>query len=254
MTAYGIQLYSLRDMAKNDLEGALQTVAALGYRSVEFAGFFGHPAQKVRQWLDRWNLACCGTHTPIDLLDPGVIDETIAYHRALGCDCLIVPAADWETEEKMQGNIARLNEAQKKLQENGITLGYHNHSREFFPTPYGKTVMDELLSQTAVELEPDTFWLFNAGIDPVAFLDAHKDRIRVIHVKDGLPTAPENRNYAHTHDGVKGTALGEGHAPVTSVRAWAVEHGVRMVVESEGLDPTGAEEVGRCIRFLRSLE
>lgn len=254
MTTYGIQLYSLRDMAANDLEGALQTVAALGYRSVEFAGFFGHPAKKVRQWLDRWDLVCCGTHTSIDLLDPGVIDETIAYHRALGCDSLIVPAADWETEEKMKANIARLNAAQRKLQENGITLGYHNHSREFFPTPYGKTVMDEILSKTEVQLEPDTFWLFNAGIDPVAFLDAHRDRIHVIHVKDGLPAAPENRNYAHTHDGVKGTALGEGEAPVKSVCAWAVEHGVRMVVESEGLDPTGAEEVGRCIRFLHSLD
>ena len=36
---YGIQRYSVRDITKEDLDGALGKVAAMGYKSVEFAGF-----------------------------------------------------------------------------------------------------------------------------------------------------------------------------------------------------------------------
>ena len=32
------------------------------------------------------------------------------------------------------------------------------------------------------------------------------------------------------------------------------KQGIRMVVESEGLDPTGLEEVKRCIDFLKAQE
>jgi sugar phosphate isomerase/epimerase len=41
---YGLQLFSVRDITGNDLEGALKAVAELGYSSVEYAGFFGHSA------------------------------------------------------------------------------------------------------------------------------------------------------------------------------------------------------------------
>ena len=251
---YGIQMYSVRDVAKEDLHAALRKVAELGYRYVEFAGFFDHPAEDVKAWLDECGLICSGTHTGLDQLTPEKIDATIAYHQAIGCKNLIVPSAAWRPEDVLEANLALMKEAQKKLAAAGIVLGYHNHSKEFFENPCGKVMEEELLARTDVELEVDTFWVFNAGLDPVEFLEAHKDRIHVIHLKDGIPSAPDCKNYAHVHDDVKGKALGEGKAPVEKVRAWAIANGVRMVVESEGLDPTGPEEVGRCIRYLRSLE
>ncbi len=251
---YGIQMFSVRDIAGKDLREALRKVAELGYLYVEFAGFFNHSAEEVKRWLNEFGLVCSGTHTGIDEIRPDRIDKTIAYHKAIGCDNLILPAAPWKPEDVMNANIALINEAQKKLAENGIALGYHNHSKEFFVNPCGKIIENELLARTHVELEVDTFWAFNAGIDPVEFLEAHKDRVRVIHLKDGIPTVPENRSYEHVHDGVQGKALGEGKAPVARVRDWAIRNGVRIVVESEGLNPTGPEEVARCIRYLRSLE
>ena len=45
-----------------------------------------------------------------------------------------------------------------------------------------------------------------------------------------------------------------GEAPVAAIREWALKNNVRMVVESEGLDPTGIEEAARCMEYLRSLE
>ena len=101
---YGIQMYSLRDITQNDLKGALKTVADQGYKYVEFAGFFGHPAEKVKEWLDEYGLICSGTHTGIDAITEENIEETIKYHQTIGCKNLIVPGADWSTEEKMNYN------------------------------------------------------------------------------------------------------------------------------------------------------
>lgn len=254
MVEYGLQMYSLRDITEKDLKASLKLAADIGYKYVEFAGFFGHAAEEVREWLDEYGLICSGTHTKGDAIAADKIDETIAYHKTIGCKNLIIPGMDWSTEEKMDANIALMNTAQKKLAENGITLGYHNHSREFFPTSYGKIIEDEIIRRTDVELEIDTFWAFNAGLDPVAYCESLKDRIRVVHLKDGIPSVVENRNIDHVHDGVIGKSSGEGEAPVKAVRAWAIENDVLMVIESEGLNPTGPEEVKRCIDYLRSLE
>ena len=251
---YGLQLYSVRDITKTDFKAALKKVAELGYKYVEPAGFFDQTAEDVKAWLDEFGLICSGTHTGMAALLPENIDATIAYHKTIGCNNLIVPGADWSTEAKMDENIALLNAAQKKLAENGIRLGYHNHSREFHVTDYGKVIEDEIIARTSVELEIDTFWAFNAGVDPVAYCESLKDRIRVIHLKDGIPSAPDCKNYFHVHDGVKGLSVGSGEAPVKAVREWALANGILMVIESEGLDPTGPEEVARCISFLRSLD
>lgn len=254
MTEYGCQMYSVRDSAQKDLKEALCRVAELGFTSVEFAGFFGHSAETVRAWLEEYGLTPFGTHTSGELLEPEKIGETIAYHKALGCKRLIVPGLSWGTEEKMAHNLALLKNAGKALAENGIVLGYHNHSKEFYETPYGRTAVKEILSETDTQLEVDVFWLYNAGLDPVEFLEAHRDRVFAIHLKDGLPVPAENRNYARTNDGETGLALGEGVVPVRAVREWAIRNGVGMVVESEGLQPTGLMEVGRCMQYLRSLE
>jgi sugar phosphate isomerase/epimerase len=238
---YGLQLYSVRDITGQDLEGALAKVAALGYRFVEFAGFFGHSADKVKAMLDTYGLTVSGTHTGWQELSADRIDETIAYHKAIGNKNIIIPGADLSTREKLDALIALINEAQPKLAEAGIVLGYHNHSHEFIETAYGAHIHKELEERTQVEFEIDTYWAYVAGLDPIALLERLGERVRVIHLKDG---------YSDGH----GMALGEGTAPVAAVREYAIAHGLTMVVESETCQPTGIEEVGRCMKYLKGLE
>ena len=66
---YGIQMYSLRDITKDDLEGALGKVAAMGYKYIEFAGFFDHTADEINAMLKKYDLILVGTHSSFaDLL------------------------------------------------------------------------------------------------------------------------------------------------------------------------------------------
>ena len=254
MIEYGLQLYSVRDITKENLKDALRRVAEMGYTYVEFAGFFGNSAEDVKAWLDEYGLKVSGTHTGAAAITPEALPETIAYHKTIGCKNLIVPSAKWTTAEELEYTIALFNYAKSKLDAEGITLGYHNHSKEFYVAPHGKVIEDEIINRTGVDLEIDTFWLFNAGIDVVPYLEAHKDRIHVIHLKDGNIPTEGTRDFATAHDGVKGVSVGSGMAPVKAVREWALKNNVLMVIESEGLNPTGPEEAGRCIEFLRSLE
>ncbi len=238
---YGLQLYSVRDAASENLAETLRQVAALGYQMVEFAGFFGHSASAVRQMLEDNRLEVSGTHTGCGELTSDTIEETIAYHREIGNHNIIIPAADFSTPEKLEEVLSVINAAQPKLSAAGITLGYHNHSHEFERNSYGVYLHKVLEERTQVEFEIDTYWAYVAGEDPIALLNRLKDRVHVIHLKDGFS------------DG-QGKALGEGTAPVRAVRDYAIQNGLRMVVESETCDPTGLEEAERCMRYLRALD
>ena len=57
----GLQLYSVRDLMKADLPGTLAKVAAIGYKEVEFAGYFGRTPAQIRELLRRDGLASPST-------------------------------------------------------------------------------------------------------------------------------------------------------------------------------------------------
>ncbi|MGB9603567.1 MAG: sugar phosphate isomerase/epimerase family protein, partial [Limisphaerales bacterium] len=62
----GLQLYSVRKECEKDLPGTIAAVAKMGYKGVEFAGYYGRDAKTLRKMLDDNGLKCCGTHIQID--------------------------------------------------------------------------------------------------------------------------------------------------------------------------------------------
>ena len=237
---YGLQLYSVRDVTESDLEGTLKKVAEIGYRYVEFAGFFGHSAEEVKAMLDRYGLIVSGTHSGLGDLDAD-FEGTVKYHKTIGNTNYIVPGAPTWTAVELDETIEKINKYQPMLAAEGIRMAYHNHDGEFKPNADGQIPHEEMERRTNIDFQIDTFWAFVAGKDPVEVITRLKDRVHVIHLKDGL------RN-GH------GYALGEGEAPVAAVREKAIELGMHMVVESETLQPDGISEATRCINYLKSLE
>ena len=73
---FGIQLYSVRDISAKSLEDALKGVSDLGYKYVEFAGFFGHTAEQVNEMLKKYDLTVVGAHSGVQDLCPEKIEET----------------------------------------------------------------------------------------------------------------------------------------------------------------------------------
>lgn len=237
---YGIQLYSVRDLAEKNLSAAVKRVAELGYSSVEFAGFFGHTSKEVNEMLNENNIRVSSTHSAFDDLVNNY-DETVAFHKAIGNKNYIIPSYDLSTQAKLDAFVEKVSEISKRLKQDGITLAYHNHARELIPNTDGSLIYDQLLYRTDLKLEIDTYWAFVGMKNPIALLERVGDRLACIHIKDG------------SADG-HGTPLGEGEAPVAQVYDYAVKNNIHMVVESETCNPDGITEAKICIDYLHSLE
>ena len=237
---YGIQLYSVRDLAEKNLEEAVRRVAELGYSSVEFAGFFGRTPEQVCRMLEENNIGLSSTHSSFDDL-VNKYDETVAYHKAIGNSLYIIPGYDLSSQEKLDCFIEKINPLSKRLAADGITLAYHNHAHEFQINADGSHIYDQLLYRTDLKLEVDTYWAFVGMKDPIALLKRVADRLVCIHIKDGSASG-------------EGTPLGMGEAPVGEVYRYAAENNIPMVVESETCKPDGITEAKICIEYLRSLE
>lgn len=238
---YGIQMYSVRDFTQTDLKDALRRIAGIGYRYVEFAGFFGHSAEEVRGWLEEYGLEVSGTHTPLRELEAD-FDGAVAYHRALGNRNIIIPGHDLSDQAKLDAFVEKVNRFQPMLEKAGLTLGYHNHSHEFIPNRDGSMIHEQMVWRTALRIEIDTFWYYNAtGNDATGIMERLRDRIDFIHIKDGFR-------------GGEGKPLGQGEAPTRQIYEYCRANGIPMVVESENLTPDGMTEAKTCFDWLRAQE
>lgn len=238
---YGIQMYSVRDMAETNLLGAIEQVGKLGYHYAEFAGFFGVPAEEVKAKLDACGMEVSSTHTGWTELTDDKIADTIKYHKTIGNSFIIIPGADLSTQAKLDAFIALVNRVQPVLAAEGIRLGYHNHAHEFRANADGSMIYEQIKRRTKLELEIDTYWAYVGGQDPIAMMHELRDRVHIVHIKDG------------SQDG-HGQPLGMGTAPAAEVYRTAVEMGIQLVVESETCNPTGMDEARICMDFLKAQE
>src|SRR5262249_22064422 len=65
----GVQLYTVRDAMKSDFEGTIAKVASIGYKEVEFAGYFDHPPKDIRAILDKNGLTAPSCHVPYSTVE-----------------------------------------------------------------------------------------------------------------------------------------------------------------------------------------
>ncbi len=240
MREYGLQLYSVKSHMEADMAATLREVAAMGYTTVQPAGFFGKTAEEFRALCEQNGLTVCGSHSGFGDLVNGKWEETVQYFRTIGCKDFIVPAAPWDTAEGLRDTIAKLNEYQPILAEAGIELMYHNHHGEFMPNKDGQIAHVEMQKNTSVKFEIDVYWAYRAGVSPLYVLEQLRDRITVIHLKDGTME--------------HGTPLGQGDVPIRAIVEWAEAHGVDMIVENEPTADVEMSEAKISIDFLRSLE
>src|SRR5450432_3311242 len=74
----GLELYTVRDALAKDFEGTLAQVAKIGYKEVEFAGYFAHvpdfnPSPKrTREILNVDGLTAPAAHVPYSALSPEI--------------------------------------------------------------------------------------------------------------------------------------------------------------------------------------
>ena len=184
----GVQLYTVREVMKDDFEGKLAKVAAIGYREVEFAGYENRTPQEIRAMLDRHGLTAPSAHVPYKSLGdswPAALDAA----HVVGHEYLVNPYIDDEVRKGPDGwkraaeTFNRAGEASHKA---GIQFAYHNHWFEFAPVN-GKLPYDILLEECdpkLVKMEMDLCWIEVGGQDPLKYFKKYPGRFPLVHVKD----------------------------------------------------------------------
>ena len=193
----GIQLYSLRAEMERSVEETLARLGALGYREVEFAGYFGRTPAQVRAAVRAAGLVAPAAHVPLESLEgdalPATADAALeAGHRGLVVAWL--PEARRGSLDAWHAMADRFNAIGQALQARGLHYAYHNHDFEFVPLE-GRVPYDVLLERAdpaVTTLELDLFWATRAGRDPLALVRDHPRRFALLHVKDSSGP-PEHR-------------------------------------------------------------
>jgi len=187
----GVQLYTVRDDVKKDFAGAVAKVAAVGYKEVEFAGYFDHSPAEVRSIVDKNGLSAPSCHVGYDIVE-NHWPETIEAAHTVGHSYIVCPWVDEKIRKSPDGwkKVAEtFNKAGAATAKAGIQFGYHNHTFEFTPDPNlgGKLPYDFLLDNTdpkLVAMEMDLCWISVTGHDPVAYFAKYPGRFPLVHVKD----------------------------------------------------------------------
>ncbi len=180
----GLQLYSIREQCKADLPGMLAAVAKIGYKGVEFAGYYDRTAKDLRKMLDDNGLVACGTHTPYESVQPANLEATIEFNRTIGNRFLIVPWMEGKSKQAWLDKAKEFNDLAEKVKPHGMFVGYHAHAHDFQKFD-GESAWDLFFGNTKPEviMQLDTSNCAEGGADPVAVLKKYPGRARSIHLK-----------------------------------------------------------------------
>jgi sugar phosphate isomerase/epimerase len=186
----GIQLYTLRDDARRDLERTLGDIAAAGYNDVEMLGGmnnFGMPPARVRAILDRNGLRAPSTHVGGGAFDD--LDRQLADAATLGHQYLILaslPVGANPTLDDYRRWADRLNESGRRSMTQGVRIGFHNHASDMKLID-GVVPYDTLIERTdpaVVRHQLDTGNMAMAGRDPLEYMRRFGSRYWSFHIKD----------------------------------------------------------------------
>lgn len=211
----GVQLFTIPQMAANDIKGTLKLLSKIGYREVEFFGpyefsapetierwkplaaqmgikqnaFYGYSLSDVKRMMSDLELTCPSVHLDLATLRQNMSSAMEAL-ASLGVKYVAIPTLTNPSERATLGDYQKLaaefSTLGEKMSKYGITFTYHNHGYEH-ALKDGKVPMDILLTETDkkyVTFELDIFWMKAAGGEPTEYLKKYPGRFKLMHVKD----------------------------------------------------------------------
>ncbi len=245
----GLELYSVRNELKKDLEATVRAVAKMGYQCVEFyAPYFEwseSQAKQIRKLLDDLAIRCYSTHNDSSYFGAEKINRARDLNLILGSKYVVMASAETKLREQGWKAVAdALNAAADRLEPAGLKAGYHNHQPEFTRSDDQRPI--EILAKNtkpSIMLQLDVGTCLEVGGDPVAWIRANPGRIRSLHLKDWSSDPAKGYNVLFSEGNADWKGIFEAAESVGGVEYY--------LLEQEGSRFSELETAQRCLQNFR---
>lgn len=197
----GLQLYSLRDLVKDEgIQAVLEAASKMGYTNLETAGYnngkiYGMAPAEFKKMCNDLGMKCTSAHLGQEYTKEKQAevmswwDQAIDAHNELGVKYMVqpwMPVNDQTTLDDLKMYCDYFNTVGYKTAAASIAFGYHNHDFEFKKIG-DQIIYDYLLDNVSpnhVFFQMDVYWVKQAGFDPVAYMKTRPKQFKTIHIKD----------------------------------------------------------------------
>ncbi|GAA1805902.1 MULTISPECIES: TIM barrel protein [Brevibacterium] len=222
----------------------LTEMQELGFDATEFGpeGFLPVDPETRAELLNRHSMRSVGGFVPAVIHDPEVdplpqIEAELRSFVAAGADTLVLAAATGIDgydhvrppldDDGWQTLCANIDRIVSRAAADGVRVALHPHVGTMVETADD---VDHVLNGSAVDICFDTGHMFIGGIDPLAFVKDHAERISHVHLKDvSLSHARQVRAGDSTYyDAVVGgmyRPLGQGDIDIRAIVTTLVKAG-----------------------------
>lgn len=249
----GLQLYSLREQMKTDVEKYHEIIDQWGIKYIEGGGTYGMSMEEYLDLLGRHGLQMVsvgGSYEEMRDNPQAAIDKA----KAFGAKYIVTfwiphPSGNFSEKEAKEA-VEVFNKAGKMVKDAGLVFCYHPHGYEF--KPYGDgTLFDYMLENSEnFDFEMDVFWVQMGGGDPLSIMRKYPDKFPLLHLKDRKKGTPGTTD--GTGDVETNVVLGTGDIDVEGIIKEAKKIGTEyLIIEDES--SRSVSQIPQSVYFINSV-
>ena len=250
-----VQQIMLGSVTSNEKNASmtLKRIKDAGYDGIELNSFMIHPTSMMVRAMTKaagmptgkggkldWHrliedagLEVASVHTDLGSLERDVISVAKEV-KSFDTNTAVITGMyrfDYTDEREVNNLAKRLNEAGKRLRDEGVRLLYHNHNVELLNVTKENRAYDILIDMTDkeyVNFEFDSFWFTDGGADAKEWMRRLGTRMKLWHVTDrGSRQIGQSMTPILKCDSLE---LGSGNMDLEGLKAIAIDNGVDKVV------------------------
>jgi len=250
-----VQQIMLGSVTSNEKNASmtLKRIKDAGYDGIELNSFMIHPTSMMVRAMTKaagmptgkggkldWHrliedagLEVASVHTDLGSLERDVISVAKEV-KSFDTNTAVITGMyrfDYTDEREVNNLAKRLNEAGKRLRDEGVRLLYHNHNVELLNVTKENRAYDILIDMTDkeyVNFEFDSFWFTDGGADAKEWMRRLGTRMKLWHVTDrGSRQIGQSMTPILKCDSLE---LGSGNMNLEGLKAIALDNGVDKVV------------------------
>ncbi len=250
-----VQQIMLGSVTSNEKNASmtLKRIKDAGYDGIELNSFMIHPTSMMVRAMTKaagmptgkggkldWHrliedagLEVASVHTDLGSLERDVISVAKEV-KSFDTNTAVITGMyrfDYTDEREVNNLAKRLNEAGKRLGDEGVRLLYHNHNVELLNVTKENRAYDILIDMTDkeyVNFEFDSFWFTDGGADAKEWMRRLGTRMKLWHVTDrGSRQIGQSMTPILKCDSLE---LGSGNMDLEGLKGIALDNGVDKVV------------------------